>query len=361
MSLRSLCESRTTLSPEAVAKLEEVEAALQQIADLTGSDVFIDCLDRPGGTALVVAHAQPSGACSAYRGTVLGQAALREKEPAVYHAFRTGMVVRDLKAVTQENVAVRQDVAPIRDGEDRIIGVLIREKDISRTITRERKFQELARERDSLTDSLLGLAPAGEAGGHAVAMKEIHHRVKNSLQMVASILNIQARRSRDPEIRRIFRENTSRVLSIAAIHDILTGSGDGDQVELHQLLDRIRRNLQSMAADGREIRILVRGDEILVPSEKATSIALVVNELLTNALEHGFEGRDRGEVAVTLLRGRETSTITVEDNGNGFAPQEKREGSLGLEIISLTVRDKLGGSLQIQSGPEGTRAMFDFR
>lgn len=361
MTLRSLCESRTTLSPDAILRLEEVEAALQEMADLTGSDVFIDCLDRPGGTALVAAHAQPRGACSAYRGTVLGQAALREKEPAVYHAFRTGMVVRDLKAVTQENIAVRQDVAPIRDREGQIIGVLIREKDISRTITRERKFQELARERDSLTDSFLGLAPAGEAGSHAVAMKEIHHRVKNSLQMVASILNIQARRAQDPQIRRIFRENTSRVLSIAAIHDILTRNEDGDQVELHQLLEQIRRNLQSMAADGREIRILVRGDRMQVSSEKATSIALVVNELLTNALEHGFEGRDRGEVTVTVLRGRETSTVTVEDNGSGFSPQEKREGSLGLEIISLTVRDKLGGNLQIQSGPQGTRAMFDFR
>ena len=361
MSLRSLCESRTDLSPEAILRLEEVEAALQEMADLTGSDVFIDCLDRPDGTALVAAHAQPRGACSAYSSTVLGQEALPEKEPAVYHALRTGMVVRDLKAVTQENVAVRQDVAPIRDREGRIIGALIREKDISRTITRERKFQELARERDNLADSFLGLASAGEADSHAAAMKEIHHRVKNNLQMVASILSIQARRSADPEIRRIFRENTSRVLSIAAIHDILTGKENGNQVELRQLLDRIRRNLQSMAADGREIRILVLGDEMMVPSDKATSIALVVNELLTNALEHGFEGRDQGEVSVTVLRGRETSTITVEDNGEGFSPREKRPGSLGLEIISLTVRDKLGGTLQIQSGPQGTRAMFDFR
>ena len=361
MTLRELCESRTSLGEEAVARLESVAASMQYTADLTGCDVFIDCMDRAGETAIVAAQAKPSGESSAYHRTVLGQAALPENEPAVYHAFRTGMVVRDLKALTQEQKAVRQDVAPIRDGDGAVIGVLIREKDVSRTLTREKKFQELARERENMADSMLGLASPGAADNHAVAMKEIHNRVKNNLQLVASILNIQARKASDPQMKRAFRENTSRVLSIAAIHDILTSTDHGDAVELKPLLEKIRRNLQSMTPQGQEIVISIRGDDIAVSSDKATSIALVANELLTNALEHGFEGRRRGSVTVTLLRGHETSTVTVEDDGGGFSPQEKREESLGLDIISLTVRDKLGGKIQIQSGPGGTKAMFDFR
>ena len=204
---------------------------------------------------------------------------------------------------------------------------------------------------------MLGLA-AGD--GPAVAMKEIHHRVKNNLQLVASILNIQARKSADPQLRRAFRENTSRVLSIAAIHDILTTGDDGDQVELRPLLEKLRRNLQSMLPQGQEILLSVQGDQMAVSSDKATSIALVVNELLTNALEHGFPGRQKGSVTVTLLRGRERATITVEDDGRGFSLGEKQEDSLGLDLISTIVRDKLGGKLQLQSGPEGTKAMFDF-
>jgi len=360
VTLREICWTHTALTDDAVTRLEEVAAAMQVTADLTGADVFIDCMDRAGRTAIVAAQAKPSGETSAYCRTVLGQAALPENEPAVYHAFRTGMVVRDLKAVTQENRVVRQDAAPIKDDRGAVIGVLIREKDISGTISREKKFQELARERELLSDSLLGLAPAaGES--HAVALQEIHHRVKNNLQLVASILNIQARKSADPQMKRAFRENTGRVLSIAAIHDILTSTDCGDRVGLRPLLEKIRRNLQSMIPQGQEIVITIQGDDIGVSSDKATSIALVVNELLTNAIEHGYEGRDRGKVAVTLLRGRETSTITVEDDGSGFSPAEKREESLGLDIISLTVRDKLGGKLQIQSGPDGTKAMFDFR
>ena len=359
MTLREICQARTALAGEAVSRLEEVAASMQLTADLTGADVFIDCMDREGRTAVVAAQARPSGETSVYCRTVLGQAALPEKEPAVYHAFRTGMVVRDLKAVTQEDRVVRQDVAPIRDGQGQVIGVLIREKDISQTVSRERKYRELARERETRTDSMRGLSPAS-GDSHAVAMKEIHHRVKNNLQLVASILSIQARRAADPQLRRAFRENTGRVLSIAAIHDILTGNDHGDRVELRPLLEKIRRNLQSMAPQGQEILITIQGDGMTVTSDKATSIALVVNELLTNALEHGFQGRRKGTVTVTLLRGRETSTITVEDDGGGFSPGEKRDGSFGLDIIGLTVRDKLGGKLQIQSGPGGTKAMFDF-
>ena len=130
MTLRELCWTHTALDSDQVDLLEGVAASLQYMADLTGADVFIDCLDRAGETAVVVAHARPSGIVSAYQRSVLGQAALREKEPAVYHAFRSGMVVRDLKAVTQEDQTVRQDAAPIRDRGGKVIAVLIREKDV---------------------------------------------------------------------------------------------------------------------------------------------------------------------------------------------------------------------------------------
>ena len=203
MTLRELCWTYTGLSGRDMERLEEVAASMQYTADLTGADIFIDCLDRAGETAIVVAHARPSGLRSAYHRPVLGQAALREREPAVYHAFGTGMVVRDLKAVTQEDKTVRQDAAPIRGEGERVIGVLIREQDISQRVTREKKYQELVRERESRTDSMLGLASAGD--GHAIAMKEIHHRVKNNLQLVASILNIQARKTADPQMKRAYR------------------------------------------------------------------------------------------------------------------------------------------------------------
>lgn len=355
VTLRELCENRTRLDNDAILLLESIEATMQYTADLAGADIFIDCMDKEGHTAIVVAQAKPGGDISVYARTVLGQQALPENEPAVYHAFRTGMTVRDLKAVTQEQRAVRQDVVPVKDGDGSVIAVLIREKDVSRAVTREKKFRELARERESMTDTMLGLYDSE----NSVAMKEIHHRVKNNLQLVASILNIQARSTEDPQMKRAFRENTARVLSIAATHDILTNT-ESDTVELKPLFEKLRRNMQSMIPQGREVVITIRGDNITVSADKATSIALVVNELLTNCVEHGFEGREHGTVTVTLLHGRETSAVTVEDDGNGFEPQQRRSNSLGLEIIALTVQDKLGSKLQVLSGAWGTKAMFGF-
>jgi two-component sensor histidine kinase len=127
------------------------------------------------------------------------------------------MPIRDLKAITQENKAVKQDVVPIRNRQGQVIAVLIREKDVSESISTSKKLDEVARTAGQLTETTI------KEG--SVAMKEIHHRIKNNLQTVASILNIQARRSSSEELRNALKENISRVLSIAAIHDILTKNG----------------------------------------------------------------------------------------------------------------------------------------
>lgn len=356
LTLRQLCEQHTALLPEDITCLEHVAHTMQYTADLTGSDMFIDCMDKAGTTAVVVAQAKPSGDFSAYGQTVLGQQALEENEPAVYCAFRTGLTMRDLKAITQENISVRQDATPVKNSQGTVIGVLIREKDVSRTLRQEKKFEILARERDDFTGAMLGLSPTGQNA----AMKEIHHRVKNNLQLVASILNIQARKSSDPYIQQVFRENTGKVLSIAAIHDILTTTEHSDCIELTSLLGRVRREIQFLNQNGKEIAIVVEGEQVFVSSDKATSIALVVHELATNALAHGFQGRTQGVVSIRVERRNRYTSVIVEDDGEGFDPSRIRSDSLGMEIITQTVRDKLGGEFQLSTGPHGTKAMFDF-
>lgn len=139
LSLRQLCKQHTMLAPSDIDMLEKVQANMCFIADLTGADVFIDCMDQAGETAIVVAQAKPSSASSNYAQIVLGQQALPKNEPAVYHAFSSGMAIRDIKAITQENRIVKQDVLPIQNQQGCIIAVLIREKDISRSILREKK------------------------------------------------------------------------------------------------------------------------------------------------------------------------------------------------------------------------------
>lgn len=342
---------RARLGDEALAKLEQVCAGLEQAADLFGADLFIDCREPATGRMFVARQFSPTLDLSAYEENAVGKYAERQNEPAVYHAMENGVPVRDFKALTQENRTVRQDVIPLRQPDGTVIGVLISERDVSRDVSREKKYQELVRRAEE---------PAVQPPKAAdPALREIHHRVKNNLQMVASIMNLQSRRTESEEVRRAFRENTARVLSIAAIHDLLTRADDAP-VALDELFCKLARNLQSIFCEGRPVRITVEGDSVRVTPNRATDIALVVNELVTNSLEHGFAEGEQGEICILTKAGSGVCTVTVRDNGAGFDPARHRPESLGLSIVTLTVKDKLGGELRVSSDEKGTDATFDF-
>ena len=356
--LNEICREKTDLTPEDIAQLAQVERQLPLMAELTGADVFIDCLTRDG-RAVVAAQARPSSVGSAYQKDVVGEFALRDKEPAVFRAMEIKSPVRDLKAVTQEDRTVRQDVVPVLNGDGQCIAVLIREKDISGNLLQEKKFEQLARSYEEEDPSLRS---SRGSGCDIVTLREVHHRVKNNLQLVASILNLQARRCADPFTQKILRENVGRVLSIAAIHDILTqNTGSFSRIESQDLLEQLRKNLQALVPEGKQILICVAGDSVPLPPDTASSLSLVVNELITNALEHAFEYREKGSIQVCFSSGSLFHTVTVSDNGCGFDPSAPRRGSLGLNIVEATVRDRLHGHLRLHSDSGGSRISFDFK
>lgn len=354
--LHQICQEKTALSPEDIQQLEAVAAQLPLIAELTGADVFIDCATLDG-RAIVVAQARPSTVDSSYEKLVVGEYALPDKEPAVLHALAMQAPVRDLKAITQEEHAVCQDAVPIFGRDGQCIAVLIRERDISSDLRREKKFQQLAQSYSGESRAL-GDAPSQEL----TTLREVHHRVKNSLQLVASILNLQSRRCSDSSTRNILRENVSRVLSIASIHDILTRNETCiHTIDSLTLLEQLRRDLQAFVPDGKHISITIEGDSAALSADTATSVALVVNELITNALEHAFPDRDSGRICVTFCAGSLFHAITVADNGCGFDTAAPRRSSLGLSLVDAMVRDRLRGHLTLRSDHTGSRISFDLK
>ena len=110
-----------------------------------------------------------------------------------------------------------------------------------------------------------------------------------------------------------------------------------------------------------DIEILVEGDIITINSDKATSIALIVNELLQNSLEHAFKGRKSGIVNIKIKKGHIYSSVSVIDNGVGFDVQSTKSSNLGLNIVRSIVKDKLNGHLVINSNKNGTEIIFDFK
>jgi two-component sensor histidine kinase len=169
-----------------------------------------------------------------------------------------------------------------------------------------------------------------------VLAQEIHHRVKNNLQTVASLLRLQARGAERIDPRRALEDSVNRILAIAAVHEVLTERRD-ESVDLGELLDRLRAMLvQGLAADKQ-----VEASLAAVPlaGGRATAIALVFSELFQNALEHGGHS-----VRVELGQRNGDVVLAIADDGGGI---EGASHGTGLSIVQALVRDELGGTLSL--------------
>ncbi len=190
-------------------------------------------------------------------------------------------------------------------------------------------------------------------------VREMHHRVKNNLQMIAMLLRLQMREGREVSGREVLTETINRILSIAAVHEILAAEGL-HQVAVREMLERVIHTVtQTMAPPGFALDVRIEGDDASLPSQQATSLALVVNELLQNAMEHAFPGRSRGQVAIFLTLGREALRVEVRDDGvglpDGFSPG--RSADLGLQIVHTLVQDDLKGRISF-TNVGGVRAVI---
>jgi len=192
-------------------------------------------------------------------------------------------------------------------------------------------------------------------------IREIHHRVKNNLQTVAALLRLQSRRVAADEAKDALREAERRVGSIALVHETLSRSLD-ELVEFDQVADTLLRTISEFA-DDTEVTPERIGSFGVLPSEVATSLAMVLSELLQNAIEHAFtEGEGRLTVAVNRIRGR--LRIRVADDGRGFSQEVDTTRSLGLSIVRALVEGELGGELVFASSPSGGASVsiaFDVR
>ena len=134
-----------------------------------------------------------------------------------------------------------------------------------------------------------------------------------------------------------------------------------EKVSLLQILEQIRRYmLQTLLPSARRVTIHVGGEDVIVSADCASSVALVVNELVQNALKYAFPSGQAGRIGIELHSGRPLCQLTVWDNGVGFQADRPRPGGAGLELASTIVREKLTGEWSVESGPGGTRISFDF-
>jgi len=187
----------------------------------------------------------------------------------------------------------------------------------------------------------------GRAVMRGVLAQEIHHRVKNNLQTVASLLRLQAR-APGADARKALEDSVNRILAIAAVHEVLTERRD-DDVDLGELVERLRATLVQGVGAGK--RVESRLEPVSMQGDRATAVALVFSELLQNALEHGGD-----DVTVELGRDDGQVCLTVADDGTW--PDSVEDGT-GLSIVRALVHDELNGTLSLSGGP-GLRAEVRF-
>jgi two-component sensor histidine kinase len=194
---------------------------------------------------------------------------------------------------------------------------------------------------------------------HTTFLKEIHHRVKNNLQNVASILRLQIRRLDNVSAEQALTDSISRIMSIAVVHDVLC-QGEIGMVDLGRLLGSVS-SLSLTGQTERPFTIDIAGPPVMIPSREATSLALVVNELVQNAVRHGSGKNGDGKLSVKVEQTPSHVSVLVRDKGSGlpksFNPD--RDGHLGLTIVRTLVREELHGQFILKSG-RGTTAKVVF-
>ena len=213
--------------------------------------------------------------------------------------------------------------------------------------------------RDENTRLRQMLKTADEAASrYSTLLREGNHRIKNSLQIVASLITMQARREPSLTARDALRTASSRIMSVARMHDALQESGGDDVVNLGEILNAMCASLNSMGGDSLGVAVVVEAQPIKAPVLYAQPIVLAVNELVVNALRHGFPDGRTGSITIKLWASRGQVHVLVADDGVGLPPGHAEGQGYGMKLVRM-MTTQLSGDIHVFSGA-GTRISLVF-
>ncbi len=340
-----------------------LEEILQLLVNLTAQQFnFKVCtvrlLDETRGELVLRATQAPAKAYQRKRAIKLGESiagrALDQNKPQIVRDVQTeaDYIGHDLAA----EQGLRSMICVPMMMQDRPIGVL------SCYTTEIREF---------LPDEIKALETLAKQAAFSIEnaklqvrttlMQEMHHRVKNNLQQVASLLRLQMRMSRYTTLEEALNDTLSRILAIASVHDLLSRE-DLDHVGLVSIAETLVHHQQSsLLLPDRKVSFRVRGDDVTLSMNQATQMALVVNELILNSVEHGFKETTHGEVHITIEAPESEVSLWVSNSGDplpeGFDPTVASH--LGLKIVDNLAR-ALGGRFSMRNDLGWTVAEVKF-
>ncbi|WP_148266666.1 histidine kinase dimerization/phosphoacceptor domain -containing protein [Methanocella arvoryzae] len=275
-----------------------------------------------------------------------------DREIHLRDIIRKKDVVRGFEMILRQRTGgkaiVRGSSSPIKDANGNDIGTIILLHDITKEREADEKIKASLREKE-------------------VLLKEIHHRVKNNLQIISSLLNLQSGYIKDKQSLGMFKESQNRVRSMALIHEKLYQSKDIARIDFAEYIKNLTGNLIRSYGTGAPVRLKINADSVSLGIDTAIPCGLIINEIVTNALKYAFPDNRVGEIRIELTQ------VEIDDNDNGHyrlviadngvgLPEGfdiRKTTSLGLQIVT-TLTDQIKGHIEVKNG-NGTEFIITFQ
>lgn len=202
-----------------------------------------------------------------------------------------------------------------------------------------------------------------KAREHEILIKEIHHRVKNNMQILSSLMRMQGRTTESEALKNILREGEARIFSMSLIHEKLYQSKSLSEIDFQSYVESLVSQLIQMSEmPGLELRTHIDAKGVELALDTALPCGLMINELVSNALKYAFVGRPKGRIEIHVKKvGDSEFRMSVADDGVGMPPvEERRQGSLGTRLVEM-LADQLDGDIEISTSPDdGTTTTIRF-
>jgi two-component system sensor kinase len=232
-------------------------------------------------------------------------------------------------------IDILMGAAPVYNSQGKIEGVMSASVDITAMVEAEKQIKASLKEKE-------------------VLLREVHHRVKNNLQIISSLMSLQSRYVKDKNALKMFRESKNRVRAMSLIHEQLYQSPDLNQISFGDYIERIAQQLfRFYEADVKGVELEVKVDELFLNLDTSIPLGLIVNELVSNSLKHAFPDDRNGKVSIWLQTQDKNNILTVVDDGIGLPSDfdiSNNTDSLGLHIVQ-TLTLQLRGTLDIKKSP----------
>ncbi|MGE0567918.1 MAG: PAS domain S-box protein [Bacteroidia bacterium] len=197
-----------------------------------------------------------------------------------------------------------------------------------------------------------------------VLLKEVHHRVKNNMQIISSILNLQSSYIYDTKVLELLKESQNRIKTMAYVHESLYQNKTFSIINLSEYLSTLVNNIvQSYSVSPEKTKLIINSEKVLLNLDNAIPLGLIANELVTNAIKHAFPGKSKGVIQINLQTKNNYVFLNIEDNGIGLPPDFNPESSatLGLQLVQ-TLGDQITAKVEfISKQPHGTIVNISFK